>query len=312
MLFLKTGLLVLSAALGLTAAQNNAPSSSITLQTHSLYPPYIDDDLQNRWFDFGGDAIINTNKHVRLTSNRPSQVGYLWSRLPLATLNFEIEFEYNVDGPSGHLFGDGFAMWLAKERASTGPVFGSVNGFDGLGIFFDTYDNERSHKHSFPYVQAMIGDGYKHYENDKDGSSTEAAGCEADFRGKTVVTKARLTYYKNNYLRLELQHEKEDEWTECFKIHDVKLPDQVYLGFTAHTGEISDNHDIISVTTKTLPPIAIEPKHQIPQTGKKPKSSSGGGGFLWFLFKMVAAAGLVGVMFVAYRVYDKSGNMKRF
>jgi mannose-binding lectin 2 len=63
----------------------------------------------------------------------------------LATLNFEIELEYNVDGPSGHLFGDGFAMWLAKERASTGPVFGSVNGFEGLGIFFDTYDNERSH-----------------------------------------------------------------------------------------------------------------------------------------------------------------------
>jgi mannose-binding lectin 2 len=46
----------------------------------------------------------------------------------LATANFEIELEYNVDGPSGHLFGDGFA-----------------NGFDGLGIFFDTYDNERSH-----------------------------------------------------------------------------------------------------------------------------------------------------------------------
>lgn len=50
-----------------------------------------------------------------------------------------------MDGPSGHLFGDGFAMWLAKKRMSTGPVFGSVNNFEGLGIFFDTYDNERSH-----------------------------------------------------------------------------------------------------------------------------------------------------------------------
>jgi lectin, mannose-binding 2 len=48
-----------------------------------------------------------------------------------------------------------------------------------------------------------------------------------------------LTFYKDNYLRLELQHEKEDEWTECFKVPNVKLPDQVYLGFTAHTGEIS-------------------------------------------------------------------------
>lgn len=56
MLFLKTSLLVLGATLGLTTAQQSAPQS-ITLQTHSLYPPYIDDDLQNRWFDFGGDAV---------------------------------------------------------------------------------------------------------------------------------------------------------------------------------------------------------------------------------------------------------------
>lgn len=26
-----------------------------------------------------------------------------------------------------------------------GPVFGSVDNFEGLGIFFDTYDNERAH-----------------------------------------------------------------------------------------------------------------------------------------------------------------------
>lgn len=26
-----------------------------------------------------------------------------------------------------------------------GPVFGSTDRFQGLGIFFDTYDNERAH-----------------------------------------------------------------------------------------------------------------------------------------------------------------------
>jgi mannose-binding lectin 2 len=44
---------------------------------------------------------------------------------------------------------------------------------------------------------------------------------------------------------MELQHEKEDEWTECFKVPNVKLPDQVYLGFTAHTGEISGTNQSI-------------------------------------------------------------------
>jgi hypothetical protein len=67
MLFLKTGLLVLSATLGLTAAQNTPPPSSITLQTHSLYPPYIDDDLQNRWFDFGGDAVSDEQNNKKFS-----------------------------------------------------------------------------------------------------------------------------------------------------------------------------------------------------------------------------------------------------
>jgi mannose-binding lectin 2 len=56
MLYLKTTLLALGAAFGLTVAQQTT-NQAITLQTHSLYPPYIDDDLQNRWFDFGGDAV---------------------------------------------------------------------------------------------------------------------------------------------------------------------------------------------------------------------------------------------------------------
>lgn len=79
-----------------------------------------------------------------------------------------------------------------------GPVFGSVDRFEGLGVFFDTYDNERAHvslpcdtesgkhrvdevlvqRHTFPYVMAMLGDGMKSYDNNKDGSDTELAGCE--------------------------------------------------------------------------------------------------------------------------------------
>lgn len=41
----------------------------------------IDDELQNRWFDFAGNTIINTNHQIRLTSTKQSQLGYLWSRL---------------------------------------------------------------------------------------------------------------------------------------------------------------------------------------------------------------------------------------
>jgi len=49
---------------------------TLQLRTHSIYAPYIDQDLQNRWWDFGADAYINTNKYIRLTRNTPSQMVY--------------------------------------------------------------------------------------------------------------------------------------------------------------------------------------------------------------------------------------------
>ncbi|KAL0085599.1 legume-like lectin family-domain-containing protein [Phycomyces blakesleeanus] len=270
--------------------------------------PYIDDELQSRWFDFGGDTIINTNRQIRLTSTKPSQSGYLWSRLPLTATDFEIEFKFKVAGSSSHLFGDGFAMWLTKQRAVTGPVFGSVDFFNGLGIFFDSYDNERAHRHSFPYVRSMLNDGSKSYDNSQDGRMTELAGCEANFRDREFPTRGKLTYHKNNYVQLELMWREEDVWEVCFKQHKVELPDQVYLGFTAHTGEVTDNHDIISVTTRTLPPKPIESLPEVPVT--KPKKNYGG---VWsFLFKLVAICGAIGVLFVGYRFYENKNRMKRF
>ncbi|KAG0181464.1 hypothetical protein DFQ29_008246 [Apophysomyces sp. BC1021] len=284
----------------------------IGISRDGLYPSadvnVLDDELQNRWFDFGGDTVINTNRHIRLTSNKQSQSGYLWSRLPLTAPNFQVEFEFKVEGSSGHLFGDGFAMWITKQRALQGPVFGSVNNFEGLGLFFDTYDNERAHRHTFPYISAMLGDGVKAYDNDKDGRETEFAGCEAQFRDRDFATRARLTYYKDNYIQLDVMWADEDEWEQCFKQLDVRLPEHVYLGFTAHTGEVTDNHDIVSVTTRTLE----EKAKEIPPAQPVQKTKSSSGGFFMFLLKLLAAGGLVGVLFLAYRMYESNNRMKRF
>lgn len=100
--------------------------------------------LPDRWWDFGADTIINTNKAVRLTQDQPSEMGWLWSRLPLTSTSYQVEFEFKVravfapvaardrhrvltplvgsgtgqvDSKASAIFGDGFAMWLTKERA---------------------------------------------------------------------------------------------------------------------------------------------------------------------------------------------------
>jgi len=92
---------------------------TVPLRTHSIAPPYVDSDLQNRWWDFGADTIINTNKHIRLTQDKPSQTGWLWSRMPLGVSNWQMDVEFKVDGKTHNVYGDGFAIWVAKDRAKS-------------------------------------------------------------------------------------------------------------------------------------------------------------------------------------------------
>lgn len=84
------------------------------------------------------------------------------------------------------------AMWLTKERAQGGNVFGFKDKFEGLGIFLDTYKNNRPGV-VFPYVMAMLGDGKTPYDKENDGKSNELAGCSVSFSSPKLlqVTKRR-------------------------------------------------------------------------------------------------------------------------
>ena len=111
--------------------------------------------------------------------------------------------------------------------------------------------------------------------------------------------RIRLTYYQETSLKVELQYKKDsDEWTECFETGPLKLPQTAYLGFSAETGELSDNHDIISITSHNLhvrtkmgtekvkdgsgsKPVKVESKPYNPGGEKE------SGSWRWFLLKIV-------------------------
>jgi mannose-binding lectin 2 len=131
--------------------------------------------MSSRWFDFGGDTIIRADQYIRLASDAPSQKGWISSRVPLTATNWEIEVEFKIHG-KGNLHGDGFAMWISKDRASTGPVFGFKDRWEGLAVVFDTYKNNRPGV-VFPYVMGMMGDGQTIYDSANDGKANEVGGC---------------------------------------------------------------------------------------------------------------------------------------
>lgn len=238
--------------------------------------------------------------------------------MPLTATNWEVEVEFKISGRN-QLYGDGMAMWITKQRGQMGPVFGSTDRFEGLGVFIDTYKNNRPGV-VFPYVMAMYGDGYKSYSKDNDGKDHELAGCSArGIRHATVPTKMRLSYVQDKQLKLELQYREENEWTTCFDISQPPaIPNIAYLGFSAETGELSDNHDIISVTTKNLYSAPGSAPNSSPGNkgrGNQNSSfggSSQGGTWTWFFTKIILFFVVIGAAYVGYTAYRTKSRSHRF
>lgn len=57
------------------------------------------------------------------------------------------------------------ALWFTDKPGVEGPVFGSSDQWNGLGVFFDSFDNDN--KRNNPYIMAMVNDGTKIYDHEK-------------------------------------------------------------------------------------------------------------------------------------------------
>lgn len=299
------------------------PEKKMPMLTHELKQPYIDQDFQARWWDFGGNTIVNTNKYVRLTSDRPSQSGWLFSRLPLTARQFEVEVEFAITGKSTGVSGDGMAIWFTEDRGVSGPVFGHKDLFRGLGIFIDTYKNNRPGT-AFPYVMAMVGDGQTAYDIHHDGKDNEIAGCSArGLRSASVPTKIRIRYDSEHTLTVDLQYKSDSEWTLCFSAPNVILPGTYYLGFSALTGQLHDNHDIISVNTLHVWNPAPNKNGNDPRRGHRAPTAelrkqrnkamkNRSGGWAWYLIKIFFMGAVVIVLYVLYTNYKTKQRQKRY
>lgn len=101
----------------------------------------------------------------------------------------------------------------------------------------------------------MINNGTLTYDHDRDGTLTQLAGCEAKFRNVDYETHIAIKY-QNEKLTVYTDLENKREWKVCFQSPNVKLPTGYYFGASATTGDLSDNHDIITFKFYELEPIA--------------------------------------------------------
>ncbi|CAB3369477.1 Hypothetical predicted protein [Cloeon dipterum] len=213
---------------------------------HSLIKPYQASSMSIPNWDFMGSTMV-TNNYIRLTPDLQSKEGAIWNTIPCNVKNWELHVHFKVHGKGKDLFGDGFAIWYAKDRMVGGPVFGNRDFFQGLAIIVDTYSNHNGpHNHQHPYISAMINNGSLHYDHDRDGTHTQLAGCEAKLRNLEHDTHVNIRYEKDT-LTVSTDIENKAAWKECLSVKGVRLPTGYYFGASAATGDLSDTHDVISI-----------------------------------------------------------------
>ncbi|XP_003217633.1 vesicular integral-membrane protein VIP36 [Anolis carolinensis] len=214
---------------------------------HSLIKPYqgVGSSSMPLW-DFQGSTML-TSQYVRLTPDERSKEGSIWNRVPCFLKDWELHVQFKIHGAGKkNLHGDGFALWYTRERLTAGPVFGSKDNFHGLAIFLDTYPNDEATERVFPYISAMVNNGSLNYDHGKDGRWTELAGCTADIRNQNHDTFLAIRYSRGR-LTVMTDVEDKNEWKNCFDVAGVRLPTGYFFGASAGTGDLSDNHDIISM-----------------------------------------------------------------
>ena len=175
--------------------------SAEKLSDLTFEPPFNEVDhagdriVSKQWRSYGV-AAVNTN-FVRLTPDRQSKKGALWSRKSIDISSISSILKFRISGQGKQFFGDGLALWIVTQGYYIeGDLHGFQEKFTGIGIIFDTFKNAESiqvHRD----VTVLINDGQKTWE-----MMTETVeGCNinaryhaerADFNVKDSVSLAKF------------------------------------------------------------------------------------------------------------------------
>ncbi|XP_031567567.1 protein ERGIC-53-like [Actinia tenebrosa] len=215
-------------------------------------PHLMNKQGQIPFWTFGGSAIPS-NDQVRITPSLRDQSGFLWTANKFSSESWEIEGHFRVTG-RGRVGADGFAIWFTETAGKQGPVFGSSDKWNGLGVLCDSFDNDGEQNN--PFVSIMVNDGTKAYEHHNDGKNQHLGGCLRDFRNRPHPIRVKVRYYQHVltvWFHSGMSTKSED-FELCTRIENVNLPKEGYFGISAATGGLADDHDVLSFSTLTLTP----------------------------------------------------------
>uniref|UniRef100_A0A8C2A957 Lectin, mannose-binding, 1 n=1 Tax=Cyprinus carpio TaxID=7962 RepID=A0A8C2A957_CYPCA len=216
-----------------------------------------------------GNAIPSSDQ-IRITPSLRSQKGSVWTKSPVSFEHWEAEVAFRVSG-RGRMGADGLAIWFTAGQGLEGPVYGAADQWNGVGIFFDSFDNDG--KKNNPAVLVVGNNGKLFYDHQNDGTTQSLGTCLRDFRNKPYPVRAKITYYQKSltvFINNGFTPDK-DDYEFCTRVENMIIPDTGYFGISAATGGLADDHDVLSFLVfrlaepgQNLPP----PEKEIPKEEK--------------------------------------------
>ncbi|CAF0758918.1 unnamed protein product [Didymodactylos carnosus] len=175
---------------------------------------------------------------------------WIWCQNVLTADNWVLDVKLRVMG-RGRTGADGMAVWFTEKPGVEGPVFGSNDLWKGLGIFLDSFDNDALQNN--PIIAVMVNDGTKQYDHQHDGTDQIQGSCIRDFRNKPLPIRLKIEFF-NNVLTLYINNgltQDDNAFEFCTRVEQPNLPKSGYLGVSAATGGLADDHDVIEFLSYT-------------------------------------------------------------
>lgn len=229
----------------------NAQTSQF-VEKHSFQPPFLQfgADTEIPYWSYGGSASATEN-YIRLTPATGSRLGWLWNDEPVQMKDWEVILEFDIHNTVSP-GADGIAFWYSQRSKKTGVLVGQEEGFEGIGIIFDTYDNNANgDSPSVVAIRGQAGQPVK-WDYDNDFLSNQLARCRADIRNAAASSVKAKIIYRDGSMSVSLDTVGRGDYTFCFQLDRLNLPQGYYFGLTAATGGLSDFHDIIRFETFNL------------------------------------------------------------
>ncbi|XP_018425905.1 PREDICTED: protein ERGIC-53 isoform X1 [Nanorana parkeri] len=218
---------------------------------YSFKGPYlVQADGSVPFWTHTGNAIPSADQ-IRITPSLKSQKGSAWTKTAPSFNNWEVEVTFRVTG-RGRVGADGLAIWYTATQGLEGEVYGSADSWNGVGIFFDSFDNDG--KKNNPMILVVGNNGKLIYDHQNDGASQALSSCQRDFRNKPYPVRAKIVYYKKT-LSVMINNgftPDKDDYEFCAKVDNMILPQQGFFGISAATGGLADDHDVLSFLTFQL------------------------------------------------------------